>query len=112
MRTRCHTRQRTRAGQAPGNGAAARQDPPIGSVNLMSSVAIPMRYVPAFSEHIPLRGYGEPEEFGWAAAFVLSPAASRITGAMRDDPGGRGCHQLDLSTRSRAKPPGPRCRGI
>jgi 3-oxoacyl-[acyl-carrier protein] reductase len=28
------------------------------------------------SEHIPLRGYGEPEEFGWAAAFVLSPAAS------------------------------------
>jgi NAD(P)-dependent dehydrogenase (short-subunit alcohol dehydrogenase family) len=34
------------------------------------------------SEHIPLRGYGEPEEFGWAAAFVLSPAASRITGAM------------------------------
>jgi 3-oxoacyl-[acyl-carrier protein] reductase len=49
-----------------------------------------------------LRGYGEPEEFGWAAAFVLSPAASLITGAMRDDPGGRGCHQLDLSTRSRA----------
>jgi 3-oxoacyl-[acyl-carrier protein] reductase len=25
------------------------------------------------SEHIPLRRYGEPEEFGWAAAFVLSP---------------------------------------
>ncbi len=42
------------------------------------------------SEHIPLRGYGEPEEFGWATAFVLSPAASRITGAMRDDTGGRG----------------------
>jgi Enoyl-(Acyl carrier protein) reductase len=34
------------------------------------------------SEHIPLRGYGEPEKFGWAAAFVLSPAASRIIGAM------------------------------
>ena len=25
------------------------------------------------SEHVPLRRYGEPEEFGWAAAFVLSP---------------------------------------
>jgi 3-oxoacyl-[acyl-carrier protein] reductase len=25
------------------------------------------------SEHIPLRRYGEPEEFSWAAAFVLSP---------------------------------------
>ena len=31
----------------PGQRAAARQDPPIGSVNLMPSVAIPLRYVPA-----------------------------------------------------------------
>lgn len=29
---------------------------------------------------IPLRRYGRPEEFGRAAAFVLSPAASYITG--------------------------------
>ena len=29
---------------------------------------------------IPLRRYGEPAEFGRAAAFVLSPAASYITG--------------------------------
>jgi len=34
------------------------------------------------SQHIPLRRYGEPAEFGCAAAFLLSPAASYIAGAM------------------------------
>jgi 3-oxoacyl-[acyl-carrier protein] reductase len=40
------------------------------------------------SETIPLRRYGETDEFGRAAAFVLSPAASYITGAMIPIDGG------------------------
>ena len=40
------------------------------------------------SQTIPLRRYGEPAEFGRAAAFLLSPAASYITGAMIPVDGG------------------------
>jgi 3-oxoacyl-[acyl-carrier protein] reductase len=40
------------------------------------------------SQNIPLRRYGEPAEFGRAAAFLLSPAASYITGAMIPVDGG------------------------
>jgi 3-oxoacyl-[acyl-carrier protein] reductase len=40
------------------------------------------------SKTIPLRRYGETVEFGQAAAFVLSPAASYITGAMIPIDGG------------------------
>lgn len=37
---------------------------------------------------IPLRRYGEPDEFGKVAAFVLSPAAGYLTGAMINVDGG------------------------
>ena len=37
---------------------------------------------------IPLRRLAEPEEFGRAAAFLLSPAASYITGSMMTVDGG------------------------
>ena len=37
---------------------------------------------------IPLRRYGEPAEFGAVAAFVLSPAASFLTGVMLPVDGG------------------------
>lgn len=38
---------------------------------------------------IPLRRYGQPEEFGRVAAFLLSPAASYVTGAMVPVDGGQ-----------------------
>ncbi|MFF3337152.1 SDR family oxidoreductase [Streptomyces flavidovirens] len=42
----------------------------------------------ANESRIPLRRYGRPEEFGKAAAFLLSPAASYLTGIMLPIDGG------------------------
>ncbi|MCW2680038.1 MAG: family oxidoreductase [Frankiales bacterium] len=42
----------------------------------------------AVPEDIPLRRYGDPAEFGRVAAFVLSPAASYVTGTMVTVDGG------------------------
>ncbi|HEY0620100.1 MAG TPA: SDR family oxidoreductase [Kribbella sp.] len=42
----------------------------------------------ASEKAIPLRRYGSPEEFGRVAAFVLSPVASYISGAMIPVDGG------------------------
>jgi 3-oxoacyl-[acyl-carrier protein] reductase len=42
----------------------------------------------ASQAEIPLRRYGKPEEFGRAAAFLLSPASDYITGAMLPIDGG------------------------
>jgi 3-oxoacyl-[acyl-carrier protein] reductase len=40
------------------------------------------------TEGIPLRRIGEPEEFGRVAAFLLSPAASYVTGTVVPIDGG------------------------
>lgn len=42
----------------------------------------------AVTSRIPLRRYGSPEEFGRTAAFLLSPAASYLTGIMVPVDGG------------------------
>ncbi|MBJ7905838.1 SDR family oxidoreductase [Streptomyces sp. DSM 110735] len=42
----------------------------------------------AAESRIPLRRYGAPEEFGRTAAFLLSPAASYVTGVMLPVDGG------------------------
>ena len=56
--------------------------------HLDSLAADPEAARAASEARIPLRRYGRPEEFGRAAAFLLSPAASYLTGVMLPVDGG------------------------
>ncbi|MGW4227322.1 SDR family oxidoreductase [Streptomyces bauhiniae] len=55
---------------------------------LDSMSADPVATRAANESRIPLRRYGAPEEFGRVAAFLLSPAASYLTGVMLPVDGG------------------------
>ena len=63
-------------GLMPGRIATER----LGELDALSGDADAARA--RWEEMIPLRRYGQPEEFGTVAAFVLSPAASFISGSL------------------------------
>lgn len=58
------------------------------TVSLDENSADPAAARQANEAGIPLRRYGEPAEFGRVAAFLLSPAASYVTGVMVPVDGG------------------------
>lgn len=58
------------------------------SFALDASQGSPARVRSRNEAEIPLQRYGEPEEFGKVAAFLLSPAASYVTGAALAADGG------------------------
>lgn len=55
---------------------------------LFAATGDPAAAAAGIAETIPLRRIGDPEEFGKVAAFVLSPAASYLTGLMIPVDGG------------------------
>ncbi|MFD5349933.1 SDR family oxidoreductase, partial [Streptomyces anulatus] len=75
-------------GVGGGGGARAPVIHPEG-VRVGDALAGPAEAARTANEaRIPLRRYGTPEEFGKTAAFLLSPAASYLTGIMVPVDGG------------------------
>lgn len=69
-------------GITPGSFATARQ------VELAAADPAAAEHRAATEENIPLRRYGQPTEFGQLAAFLLSDAASYLTGCLVPVDGG------------------------
>jgi NAD(P)-dependent dehydrogenase (short-subunit alcohol dehydrogenase family) len=59
------------------------------SYNAEKNGTTPEEEAEKISAAIPLGRIGQPEEFGRVAAFLVSPAASYVTGAMLQVDGGR-----------------------
>jgi 3-oxoacyl-[acyl-carrier protein] reductase len=60
----------------------------LDAINAKKASLTPEQQKTKAAAAIPLGRYGQPEEFGRAAAFLLSPAASYITGATLQVDGG------------------------